>query len=559
MPPASLIDFVMIVLLSLLASPASAVELVFSASILPAAAPLAGTVFDSFGSSHGSTTLRSTWRSHFASTQHDIAFQRVRFHGILDDDMSTYMDGQASGALVFDTLDWLVAQHITPTVEIGFMPEQLASHPDQYVFHYKGGTSPPADWSKWNKFITQFAQLLVDRYSAAVVRTWLFEVWNEPNCGFYAVYDCCGAACGNFTAYFELYSNTAHAIKAVDSQLQVGGPATAQLSWISDFVNLAYNTSTPIDFVSSHLYPTDIVQTRESFMDAIANATAMARSQAKVPFYVTEFNAGLGLPDGPSASILSVLDTSYAAAFLLHAHLRAQAIDGLVSMSYWTFTDFGFEEGGVDPLPWNPGASKFGIQTMYGVKKPAYRGMQFISDWRAGMAVPVKADGAGSAYRDVHGAVIGATAGTVDVMVAVADGGVVTVLLGNYDAAASTVSIPAVANVTVTLSGFGDILPANATLELIDDSHANPYAVWRAAGSPLYPTADEVEAEMAASAVIPMSLAVEASGEGSVRVRVTLQPYAVARVRLVVVPQSQPFPQSAARHPSRSVRQAVRS
>ena len=46
---------------------------------------------------------------------------------------------------------------------------------------------------------------------------------------------------------------------------------------------------------------------------------------------------------------------------------------------------------GVDPLPWNPGAAKYGIQTMYGVKKPAYRGMQFISDWRAGMAVPVKA------------------------------------------------------------------------------------------------------------------------------------------------------------------------
>ena len=202
-----------LVLLSLLASPASAVsavELAFSADILPAAAPLAGTVFDSFGSSHGSTTLRSTWRSHFASTQHDIAFQRVRFHGILDDDMSTYLDGQANGALVFDTLDYLVAQHITPTVEIGFMPEQLAADPQLTTFHYKGAVSRRRRTGSGGvRSSTQFTRLLVDRYSAAVVRQWPFEVWNEPNCGFYYQAGCCGAGCGNQTAYLELYAQHA--------------------------------------------------------------------------------------------------------------------------------------------------------------------------------------------------------------------------------------------------------------------------------------------------------------------------------------------------------------
>ena len=53
-------------------------------------------------------------------------------------------------------------------------------------------------------------------------------------------------------------------------------------------------------------------------------------------------------------------------------------------MSHWTFTDFGFEEGGVEPLPWPPGSYKFGIMNMYGVKKPAYRGMQFISRLASG-------------------------------------------------------------------------------------------------------------------------------------------------------------------------------
>ena len=517
------------------ATAAAPVDLSFSADVSASPTPLLGTIYDSFGSSHGSTTLRSTWRSHFATTHRDIPFSRVRFHGILDDDMSTYMGGQANGALVFDTLDYLVAEHITPTIEIGFMPEELAAHPEQTIFHYKAGTSPPKDWARWGAFISQLTRLMVDRYSSAIVRTWRFEVWNEPNCGFYDVYDCCGQSCGNFTAYFELYHSTAKAIKATDSQLQVGGPATAELSWIPEFLAAVHTSGAPVDFVSSHLYPTDptIPQTREAFMDAIANATALARA-AGLPLLVTEFDCGPGVD--------ALADTSFAAACLLHAHLRAQSIDGLVSMSHWTFTDFGFEEGGVQTLPWPPGSYKFGIQNMYGVKKPAYRGLQFISDWRAGMAVPVKASG-GQAYTAVDGTVVGATAGTVDVLVSVADGGVITALLGNYDFASDSVPVPPVAAITLTLSGLTGTLPTNATLELIDDTHANPIAVWRAASSPLYPMADEIEAEKAASTVIPTAVAVETAGAGSVRVRFTMQPYAVARLRLVTSLQ-QPQQQS---------------
>jgi len=443
--------------------------------------------------------------------------------------MSTYLNGQANGALVFDTLDYLVTQHIIPTIEIGFMPELLASDPTATVFHYKGGTSPPASWQQWSAFITQFTRLLVTRYGSELVRTWRFEVWNEPNCGFYDVINCCGPTCGNQTAYFQLYAATAHAIKAVDAQLQVGGPATAQLSWIPEFLAATRAASAPVDFVSSHLYPTDITQTREAFMDAIANATALARA-AGLPFLLTEFNAGLGAPAGPSVPLL---DSSYAASFLLHGHLRAQSIAGLLSMSYWTFTDFGFEEGGVDPLPWNPGASKFGIQTMYGVKKPAYRALQFVSDWRASTSVPVKASTGNQYYTSINGEVVGAAAGTVDAMVAVSDG-LVTVLLGNYDVASATTPVPAAVNVTVRLLGLGDTLPANATLELIDDTHVNPYSTWLAAGSPVYPTMDEIEAEMASAAVLPSVLEIHASGSGGVQMTVLLQPYAVARVRLVV-------------------------
>ena len=214
------------------------------------------------------------------------------------------------------------------------MPEALAENPSSTVFHYKGGASPPANYGAWRTFITGFVRLLLDRYGASVVRTWRFEVWNEPNCGFFYETGCCGGGCGNQTAYFRLYAETAAAIKAADSLLPVGGPATAQLAWIPEFIAAARASGAPFDFVSSHLYPTDpqVNQTsRESFMDAIAAAASLAHA-AGVPFMLTEFNAGLGNPAGDRVPLL---DSSYAAAFVLHAHLRAQGIAGLNSMSWW--------------------------------------------------------------------------------------------------------------------------------------------------------------------------------------------------------------------------------
>lgn len=148
----------------------------FSADISAPTNSLSRTVLDSFGSSHGSTTLRATWRTHFDAALNEIGFNRVRFHGILDDDLSTYLNGKANGALVFDTLDYLVARNIRPTIEIGFMPQDLARNSSLKVFHYQGGADTFADATKWSNFITDFVGLLLDRYGAATVREWFFEV-----------------------------------------------------------------------------------------------------------------------------------------------------------------------------------------------------------------------------------------------------------------------------------------------------------------------------------------------------------------------------------------------
>ena len=57
--------------------------------------------------------------------------------------------------------------------------------------------------------------------------------------------------------YMALYNQTAHAIKAIDAQIRVGGPATAQLLDVKEFHDLATAAGIPFDFVSTHMYPTD--------------------------------------------------------------------------------------------------------------------------------------------------------------------------------------------------------------------------------------------------------------------------------------------------------------
>ena len=45
--------------------------------------------------------------------------------------------------------------------------------------------------------------------------------------------------------------------KSVDPDLKVGGPATADNAWVSDFLHFCTENRLPADFISTHHYPTD--------------------------------------------------------------------------------------------------------------------------------------------------------------------------------------------------------------------------------------------------------------------------------------------------------------
>ena len=164
---------------------------------------------------------RAGWSS-LQSCRELCGFRFVRFHGLFHDDMFVYRENNGVAVYNFQYIDELFDRLLEigmrPFVEFGFCPGDLATEKGT-VFWWKGNGSPPKDFGKWAELVRKSVSHWVSRYGVDEVRRWYFEVWNEPNLHpFFR---------GTRSQYFELYKVSALAVKQIDSQLRVGGPATS--------------------------------------------------------------------------------------------------------------------------------------------------------------------------------------------------------------------------------------------------------------------------------------------------------------------------------------------
>jgi xylan 1,4-beta-xylosidase len=125
---------------------------------------------------------------------------------------------------IFDT--WH-SRGMKPIVQLGFMPEALSSHPEPYRHFWKPGDNyndiytgwayPPVDYGKWRELAFQLTDHLVHRYGRREVESWWFEVWNEPDIGYWK---------GTAEEYWKLYDYAADGVKRALPTARIGGPET---------------------------------------------------------------------------------------------------------------------------------------------------------------------------------------------------------------------------------------------------------------------------------------------------------------------------------------------
>jgi xylan 1,4-beta-xylosidase len=429
----------------------------------------------------------------------ELGFQHVRFHALLSDELGTLTCQDEKLLYSFlnadRIIDFLLSIGMRPFVELSFMPETLASG-HTTVFSYRGNVTPPRDYDQWAALIQKIARHWVDRYGAPEVREWFFEAWNEPNLKAFWT--------GTQDEYFQLYRRTAEAIKAVDPALKVGGPATADNAWIQEFLDFCTTNSVPVDFVSTHHYPTDafglpgadtVTQLEHAPRDVMRAEVAKSHDEARgLPLYYTEWNISSN-PRDP------MHDEPFAAAFITRIVMEARGL--AQGYSFWTFSDI-FNENYFPSVPFHGG---FGILNLHGIAKPAYRAFQLLHSL-------------GTEFMEVHG-----SHETVDAWV-VRKGGAVTVMLTNLAMPRHPVQTELV---SFRLSGAST--PRAAFIERIDEDHANPRKLWQAMGEPEYLSALQV-CRLEGASVLTRDAQPLLCDRGNIDLKVDLPPQSVASITI---------------------------
>jgi xylan 1,4-beta-xylosidase len=160
---------------------------------------------------------------------------------------------------IFDTY---LKRGVKPYAQIGFMPRELSLKPEPYQHRWKPGdrydaiftgwTHPPRDYKKWAELAFQWTSHCVQRYGRAEVESWYWQVWNEPNIGYWRATP---------QEFRRLHDTAIDAVRRALPTAKVGGPDTAGGGrYLREFLEHCvrgtnYATGkrgTPLDFVSFH-------------------------------------------------------------------------------------------------------------------------------------------------------------------------------------------------------------------------------------------------------------------------------------------------------------------
>jgi xylan 1,4-beta-xylosidase len=417
--------------------------------------------------------LQKEYQDLLSIVQEHIGFDYIRGHGLLTDDMGIYRERKGVGPVYNFTyldrvFDSFLSQDIKPFIELGFMPNALASG-DQTIFYWKGNVTPPKDYGLWRDLIKALVKHLISRYGPKEVRTWPFEVWNEPDLAVFWKN-------ADQAEYFKLYRETARTIKEIDSAICVGGPATcpSAIRWIADFLEMCHKEKVPVDFVSQHSYCAKTADKGPElvYQDILPNTHLLNQFKESrghiiksdypddMPLHITEYNTSYN-PRCP------VHDTAYNAAFL--GRVLSEGADFADSFSYWTFCDV-FEEEDVPQSQFHGG---FGLVALNGVVKPTFHLFAFFAKL-----------GSEQLYRDEN------------MLVTRRDDGSITLVAWNPVAEKGS-GFKRQFDLEIPLS-FNEVFIKQQTA---DEESGNAWNVWRTIGRPRYP--DKKQLETLKQAAVP--------------------------------------------------------
>ena len=413
---------------------------------------------------------------------------------------------KADGTPVYDftitdhIFDALVAAHVRPLIEIGFMPEALSTHPEPYRHDFPKGeiftgwSYPPNDEAKWSKLVVAYASHLRDRYGSQTA-DWLWEVWNEPDIAYWH---------GTPDQYDRLYDITAAAIRQALPKATIGGPDATGVSdhsepFLRQFLQhcaSGTNAATggkgaPLDFISYHPKGSPKVEDGQLVMSVATQLRAVERGMKVVSSYPEWKNTPIILgesdPEGCGACLSprgGYRNTSLYAASVTEATMRTYELARKYGVTVQGAVTWAFEFEDQPPF------AGYRELATDGIDKPvlnAFRLMGMLAGDKPG-ATWVATESSGSLPLEQVVADSVRTAPDVNA-VATSGAGEVDVLLWNYH----DVDVPVTpTSIALTLDGLQG-RKAIVSEFRVDAAHSNAYTAWKQMGSPAKPTVDQIE------------------------------------------------------------------
>ncbi len=410
----------------------------------------------------------------------------------------------ASGKPVYDwtivdgIVDTFLNSGAKPFVEVGFMPKALSTHPDPYRHNFPreknvftGWSYPPNDYAKWDELIYRWAQHCGEKYGKARAESWEWEVWNEPNIGYWH---------GTPEEYNKLYDHTVAAIRRALPGAKVGGPATTgpadakAATFLRQFLqhclsgknDVTGRTGAPLDFISFHAKGSPKINDGEvrmglaKHMKDISEGFDIVRSFPKykdLPVVLSESD-----PEGCAAC--SLPQNAYRNG-TLYAVYMATSLNGAMQLAKRTgvnlegFLTWAFE---FEDQPYFAGLRSLATN---GVDQPVLNVFRMIGMMR-GDFVEATSDKAVSLDAMLNGEVAAPETNAV----ATRTEHDISVLLWNYEDRDRTDSS---ATVNLNVTGLPDAAKRVLVRHFrIDGEHSNSYNVWKAMGSPQSPSAEQI-------------------------------------------------------------------
>jgi xylan 1,4-beta-xylosidase len=396
---------------------------------------------------------------------------------------------------IFDTY---LARGVLPYVQLGFMPEALSINPQPYRHHwtpkskyeeiYLGWTYPPKDYVKWGELCYQWAKHCLEKYGREEVETWWWELWNEPNIGYWR---------GTPEEFFKLYDYSVEGVRRAIPNARIGGPETAGgpggpfLGRFLDHCLRGTNAATgqqgtPLDLIAFH------AKGQPKFVDGhvrmgisnqlrdIDRAFAVIARYPELkdkPIVIGESDPdGCAACQGPQLGYRNTtMYSSYTAASFARKHdLAAKHSVNLEGALTWAFE---FEE--------QPYFAGFRVLASNGIDLPVLNVFRMFSKM-SGQRLAVESSGAVSLDALLKDGV--RAQADVSALASV-DGKKVCVLVWHYhddDVPGPDVTVEIALDALPLANG-----PARLQHFRIDAAHSNAFETWKTLGSPPQPTSEQ--------------------------------------------------------------------